>query len=119
MPGTIVLHTAHYIIRKFIVNIYMIKLSRRKFIIKSPVLAAIMSDTNATVISFNHEIGISGAYPPGMVIRMNTKIGKQGAEGFTTIFTHFHLIVNIIKTVLVFCIHPYILEIERTVGDPP
>ena len=70
MPASIILHATHYIIRHFVVNIDMIKLPNRKFIIKYPVLTTVMCDTNTTIISFDHKISVFRMYPPCMVIGM-------------------------------------------------
>src|ERR1700761_8093991 len=96
----------------------MIKLTNGDFVVKGPVLTPVMRDADAAIVTFYHKAPILRMDPPGMMIRMNTRIRDQGREGLPAVLTYFHLVVDIVDAIFVLRIDADILEIEWPIGYP-
>ena len=114
-PATVILHATHYVVRKFVIYINMVKLANRQLLIKLPATASVSANPNAPIIAINYKIGVVWVYPKCMVIRVYAAVWNDNFKIFSSIFTHRNHLVNIIQPVFIFWINPYILKIKRSV----
>ena len=95
----------------------MIKLPYRNALIKIPVAATVTAYANAAIITINKQIGVERIYPKRMMIGMNAAVWNYCFKRFSSILTHGDGLFDIVQTIFIFGVHPYVLEIKCTVGN--
>ena len=108
-PASVVLQASVDMIGKGVIYADVVELPEGQVVDKAPVLAAVLRDVEAAIVSEQDEFIVFRVAPPGMVIGVYKVAGYEAAPGLASIFAHSHCGGNAVETV-------FVLGIDKDIG---
>ena len=116
-PRTVVLHSAIHIVRHFVIYIYMVELTHRKFFSESPCFSHVTCNVQTSIITVNHVRRVFWMNPPSVVVWVNSRVRNDFFPRLSAIFRPRNSREKAIYSVFVFSIYKDVSIIEWTISN--